>query len=102
MGDDDQEIKNDLKVNAVQPVHDIAENVEKRVSNWCKLKRIIELLLIYLRRLLLKVYRKKGMVEMTPSYDLVPGAQSFPDLKSVQMAESVIINHLREGISQMK
>ena len=39
---------------------------------------------------------------MTPSYDLVPGAQSFPDLKSVQMAESVIINHLREGISQMK
>ena len=91
MGDDDQEIKNDLKVNAVQPVHDIAENVEKRVSNWCKLKRIIELVLIYLRRLLLKVYRKKGMVEMTPSYDLVPGAQSFPDLKSVQMAESVII-----------
>ena len=38
MGDDDQEIKNDLKVNAVQPVHDIAENVEKRVSNWCKQK----------------------------------------------------------------
>ena len=31
------------------------------------------------------------MVEMTASYDIVPGTQSFSDLKSVQMAESVII-----------
>ena len=28
---------------------------------------------------------------MTPSYDFVPGTQSSPDLKTVQMAESVII-----------
>ena len=28
---------------------------------------------------------------MTASYDIVPGTQSFPDLKSVQTAESVII-----------
>ena len=72
-------------------MNDVLENVEKRVSNWGKLKRIIALVLIYLRRLLLKVHRKKGMVEMTTSYDIVPGTQSFPDLKSIQMAESMII-----------
>ena len=49
----------------------MVENVEKKVSNWCKLKMII--VLVYLRRLLLKAHRKKGMVEMTPSYDFVPG-----------------------------
>ena len=63
----------------------------KRVSNWCKRKRIMTLVLIYLRWLPLQVPRKKGMVEMTASYDIVPDTQSFPDLKSVQMAESVII-----------
>ena len=47
--------------------------------------------MIYLRRLLLKVHRKKSMVEMTASYDIVPGTQSFPDLNSVQMAESLRI-----------
>ena len=57
----------------------------------CKLKRIIALVLIYLRRLLLKVHRKKGIVEMTASYDIVPDTLSFPDLNSVQMAESLII-----------
>ena len=76
MGDDDPEIKKDLKVNAVQIVNDILENVE-RVLNWYKLKRIIPLVLIYLRKLLLKVHRKKGMVVMTPSYDFVPGSQEF-------------------------
>ena len=81
VGDDDPEIERDVKVNAVQLVNDVLENVEKRVSNWGKLKRIIALVLIYLRRLLLKVHRKKGMVEMTASYDIVPGTQSFPDLK---------------------
>ena len=70
---------------------DVRENVEKRDSNWCKLKRIIPLVMIYLRRLLLKVHRKKSMVEMTASYDIVPGTQSFPDLNSVQMAESLRI-----------
>ena len=35
-----------------------------------------------LRRWLLKVHGNKGMVEMTTSYDIVPGAQSFPDLIS--------------------
>ena len=70
---------------------DVHENVEKRDSNWCKLKRIIPLVTIYLRRLLLKVHRKKSMVEMTASYDIVPGTQSFPDLNSVQMAESLRI-----------
>ena len=97
VGDDDPEIKRDIKVNAVQLVNDVLENVEKRVSNWCKLKRIIALVQIYLRRLLLKVHRKKGMVEMTASYDIVPGTQSFPDLKSVQMAESVIIKSSQRG-----
>ena len=58
VGDDDPEIKRDVKVNAVQLVNDVLENVEKRVSNWGKLKRIIALVLIYLRRLLLKVHRK--------------------------------------------
>ena len=91
MGDDDPERKKDVKVNAVQLVNDVLEKVEKRVSNWCKLKRIIALVLIYLRRLLLKVHRKKDMVEMTASYDIVPGTQSFPDLNSVHMAESSII-----------
>ena len=91
MEDDDPEIKRDVKVNAVQLVNDVLENVKKGVSNWCKLKRIIALVLIYLRRLLLKVHRKKGIVEMTASYDIVPDTLSFPDLNSVQMAESLII-----------
>ena len=65
--DDDPEIKGEVKVNAVQLVNDVLENVGKRVSNWCKLKRIIVLVLIYLSKLLLKVHRKKGMVEMTES-----------------------------------
>ena len=65
--DDDPEIKGEVKVNAVQLVNDVLENVGKRVSNWCKLKRIIVLVLIYLNKLLLKVHRKKGMVEMTES-----------------------------------
>ena len=91
MGDDDPEITKDLKVNAVQLENDMLENVEKRLSDWCKLKRIIASVLIYLRRLLLKVHRKKGMVKMTPNYDFVPGTQSSPDLKTVQMAESVTI-----------
>ena len=88
MEDDDPEIKRDVKVNAVQLVNDVLENVKKGVSNWCKLKRIRALVLIYLRRLLLKVHRKKGIVEMTASYDIVPGTRSFPELHSVQMAES--------------
>ena len=91
IGDDEPEIKRDIKVNAVQLVNDVLENVEKRVSNWCKLKRIIALVLIYLRRLLFKVHRKKGMVQMTASYDIVHTTQSFPDLTSVQMSEPVII-----------
>ena len=74
---------------------DVLENVEKRVSNWCKLKRIITLVLIYQKRLLLKVHRKKGMVEMTASYDIVSVTQSFPDLNSVQMAESLITKSSR-------
>ena len=45
-GDDDAEIKKNVKVNAVQLENDILENVEKRVSNWCKWKRIIVLVLI--------------------------------------------------------
>ena len=89
--DDDPEIKGEVKVNAVQLVNDVLENVGKRVSNWCKLKRIIVLVLIYLSKLLLKVHRKKGMVEMTESYDIAPDTQSFPDLNSVQIAESLII-----------
>ena len=76
-------------------MNDVFENVEKRVSNWCKLKRITTLVLIYHRRLLLKVHRKKGMVEMTASYDIVSVTQSFPDLNSVQMAESLIIKSSR-------
>ena len=72
-------------------MNDVFENVKKQVSNWCKLKRIIALVLIYLRRLLLKVHRKKGIVEMTASYDILPDTLSFPDLNSVQMAESLII-----------
>ena len=91
VGDDDPEIKRDVKVNAVKLVNDVLENVKKRVSNWCKLKRIIALVLIYLRRLLLKVHRKKGIVETTAGYDIVPGTRSFPDLYSVQMAESLKI-----------
>ena len=91
MGDDDPEIKKDVKVNTVQLVNDVLENVKKRVSNWWKLKNIIALVLIYLRRLLLKVHRRKSMVKMTASYDIVRGTQRFLDLKSVQMAESVII-----------
>ena len=31
------------------------------------------------------------MVEMIANYDIVPGPQCFPDLNSVQMAESLII-----------
>ena len=31
------------------------------------------------------------MVEMTASYEIVPGTQSFPGLNSVQMAESLIV-----------
>ena len=76
-------------------MNDVFKNVEKRVSNWCKLKRITTLVLIYHRRLLLKVHRKKGMVEMTASYGIVSGTQSFPDLNSVQMAESLIIKSSR-------
>ena len=76
-------------------MNDVFENVEKRVSNWCKLKRITTLVLIYHRRLLLKVHRKKGMVEMTASYGIVSGTQSFPDLNSFQMAESFIIKSSR-------
>ena len=91
VGDDNPEIKRDVKVNAVQLVNDVFENVKKRVSNWCKLERIIALVLIYLRRLLLNAHRKKGIVEITASYDIVPGTQSFPGLNSVQMAESLII-----------
>ena len=91
LGDDDPEIKRDVKVNVVQIMNNVLENVEKRVPNWCKRKRIIALVLIYLRRFLLKVHRKKGMVEMTASCDIVSGTQSFPDLKSVQMAESAIV-----------
>ena len=83
MGDADSDIKWDLKVNAAQLLNDVLENVEKRVSNWCRLKRIIALVLIYLRRLLLKVQRKKGMVKMTESYDIVPCTQSFPESNSV-------------------
>ena len=83
MGDADSDIKRDLKVNAAQLLNDVLENVEKRVSNWCRLKRIIALVLIYLRRLLLKVQRKKGMVKMTESYDTVPCTQSFPESNSV-------------------
>ena len=37
------------------------------------------------------MHRKKGIVEMTASYDIVPDTLSFPDLNSVQMAESLII-----------
>ena len=88
VGDVDPEIKRDIKV---QLVYDVLENIEKQVSNWCKLKRIIALVLLYLKKLLLKVHRKKNMVEMTASYVIVPGTQSFPDLNSVQMAESLIV-----------
>ena len=72
-------------------MNDVPSNVGKQVSNWCKLNRIIALVLIYLRRLLLNMHRNKGMVEMTASYDRVTGTQGFPDLVLVQMAESVII-----------
>ena len=41
--------------------------------------------------MLLNAHRKKGIVEITASYDIVPGTQSFPGLNSVQMAESLII-----------
>ena len=54
MGDDDPEITKDLKVNAVQLENDILDNVEKRLSNWCKLKRIIALVLIYLEKIAFK------------------------------------------------
>ena len=46
VGDDDPDIKKDVKVNAVQLLNDVLENVEKRVANWCRLKRIIALVLI--------------------------------------------------------
>ena len=72
-------------------MNNVLENVEKIVSNLCKLKRIIALVSVYLRRLLLKVHRKKSKVEMTVSYDIVPGSQSFHDLDSIQMADSVNI-----------
>ena len=39
VGDDDPEIQRDIKVNTVQLVNDVLENVEKRVSSWCKQKR---------------------------------------------------------------
>ena len=74
MGDVDPEIKRDVKV---QLVYDVLENIEKQVSNWCKLRRIIALVLLYLKKLLLKVHRKKDMVKMTASYETVPGTQSF-------------------------
>ena len=45
--------------------------------------------------MLLKVHRKKGIVEMTASYDIVPDIQCFPDLNSVQMAESLILRSSR-------
>ena len=41
------------------------------------------LVLIYLKRLFLKVHQKKSMVEMTASHDNVSGTQSFLDLKWV-------------------
>ena len=74
VGDVDPEIKRDVKV---QLVYDVLENIEKQVSNWCKLRRIISLVLLYLKKLLLKVHRKKDMVKMTASYETVPGTQSF-------------------------
>ena len=77
VGDDDPDIKKDVKVNAVQLLNDVLENIEKRVANWCRLKRIIALVLIYLRRLFSKVHRKKGMIKMTERYDIVPCTQSF-------------------------
>ena len=77
MGDDDLEIERDVKPNAVQLVNDVLENFEKQVSNWCKLKKIIALVLIYIRRSLLKVHRKKGMVKMTASYDIVTNKFSW-------------------------
>ena len=43
------------------------------------------------KKIALKVDRKKDIVEMTASYDIVSGTRSFPDLNSVQMAESLII-----------
>ena len=49
-----QKLKGNVKASAVQLVNDVFENVEKQVSNWCKLKRMTALVLIYLRRLLLK------------------------------------------------
>ena len=41
VGVDDPKIKKDVKVNAVQLVNDVLVGVEKGVSEWCKLKRII-------------------------------------------------------------
>ena len=90
-GDDDPEIKKDIKVDAVQLVNDVKKKIENRVSNLGKLKRITALVLIYLRNLFFKVHRKKSMVQMTVSCEIMPGSQSFPDLKTVQMAKSVIV-----------
>ena len=56
-----------------------------------KLKRIIALVLIYLRNLFFKVHRKKSMVQITVSCEIMPSSQSFPDLKTVQMAKSTIV-----------
>ena len=42
-GDDDPEIKKEVKVSAVQLGNDVLENIERRFSNWCKLKRIVAL-----------------------------------------------------------
>ena len=69
VGDDHIEVKKDFKVSAMELVHYVLENVEKRVSNWCRMKRIIA--------------QKEGMVEMTASYEIVPSSQTFPDLESV-------------------
>ena len=52
------------------------KNVEVRVSIWCNVNRVI-------RRLLLKVQGNKDTIEMTGSYEIVPGSQSFSDLESL-------------------
>ena len=83
VGDDHIEIKKDFKVSAMELVHYVLENVEKRVSNWCRMKRIIALVLIHLRTLLLEVYRRKAWLKMKVSYEVVPSSQTFPDLESV-------------------
>ena len=63
VGDDHKEVKKDFKVSAMELVHYVLENVEKRVSNWCRMKRIIALVLIHLRTLLLEVHRRKAWLK---------------------------------------